>query len=137
MLLQVQLAALQTLRGVAQAAITEEKHEVKCELPLLMMKDLGSPIVGGIYTQLKVHCKFILFLSFDSAVSHDMGALQNPLTAKTAASVGERLKLLVLLHSLVRGNEAQVEVLHILLPTIIAAASANIVEESQVCEISI
>ena len=65
-----------------------------------------------------------------------MDVWQIPLTAKAAASVGERLKLLVLLHSLVGDNEAQVEVLHILLPAVIAAASANMVEETQVLKIS-
>lgn len=51
--------------------------------------------------------------------------MQGPVTAAGAGVVGEALKLLVLLHSLVDGEEAQLEVLHILLPAIIAAAFVN------------
>jgi len=51
--------------------------------------------------------------------------MQDPVTAAGAGLVGEALKLLVLLHSLVDGEEAQLEVLHVLLPAIIAAASVN------------
>lgn len=47
-------------------------------------------------------------------------------------SVGERLKLLVLFHSLVDGDQAQMEVLHILLPAMIAAASTESETYSQV-----
>ena len=47
------------------------------------------------------------------------------MTAAAAGLVGEALKLLVFLHSLVDGEEAQLEVLHVLLPAIIAAASIN------------
>ena len=136
MILQIQLAALQTLRNVVQSAITEEKHESSYELSLLMMKDLGNPIIGGVYTQLKVHCRSPPVQFFEGAESNIMNVFQIPLSTKVAASIGERLKLLVLLHSLVGGNEAQIEVLHVLLPAVIAAASANMVEETQVFETS-
>lgn len=53
------------------------------------------------------------------------------MTSAAAGLVGEALKLLVLLHSLVDGEEAQLEVLHVLLPAIIAAASVD-VKENQV-----
>jgi anaerobic C4-dicarboxylate transporter len=41
-------------------------------------------------------------------------------------SCGRGLKLLVLLHSMVEGEEAQLDVMHVLLPVIIAAASVNV-----------
>ena len=69
MILQIQLAALQTLRNVVQSAITEEKHESSFELSLLMMKDLGNPIIGGVYTQLKVHCRSPPIRFFEGAES--------------------------------------------------------------------
>ena len=123
--MQIQLAALQTLRNVVQSTITEESSY---ELSLLMMKDLSNPIIGGVYTQLKVHCKSPPIQFFQGAQYNIINVFQIPLTTKAAASIGERLKLLVLLHSLVKGNEAQIEVLHVLLPVVIAAASANMVE---------
>ncbi len=48
------------------------------------------------------------------------------MTAISAGAVGEGLKLLVLLHSMVEGEEAQLDVMHVLLPVIIAAASVNV-----------
>ena len=136
MILQIQLAALQTLRNVVQSAITEEKHESSFELSLLMMKDLGNPIIGGVYTQLKYIVDLLLFGSSRVQSLNIVNVFQIPLSTKVAASIGERLKLLVLLHSLVGGNEAQIEVLHVLLPAVIAAASANMAEETQVFETS-
>lgn len=47
------------------------------------------------------------------------------MTVVAVGAVGEGLKLLVLLHSLVEGEKAQLEVLHVLLPAIISAASVN------------
>jgi anaerobic C4-dicarboxylate transporter len=52
--------------------------------------------------------------------------MQASMTALSAGAVGEGLKLLVLLHSMVEGEEAQLDVMHVLLPVIIAAASVNV-----------
>eukprot|EP00250_Pteridium_aquilinum_P004108 c14345_g1_i1 orf=134-6829(+) len=100
--IETQLAGLQTLRTVSQTAITDGKQGSSYELALLLMKELGGAVVSVMYMLLKI-----------------------PLTAKAATSVGERLKLMVLLHSLVEGDEAQMEILHILLPAIISAASPD------------
>lgn len=107
--IEIQLAGLQTMRTVAQTAIAKNKQGPGYELALLLMKELGAVVVSVVYELVKI-----------------------PLTAKAAMSVGERLKLLVLLHSLVEGDEAQMEVLHILLPALISAASPEFEPDSQI-----
>lgn len=80
-----------------------------------------------------VSFSFVEFIHFYQCVSLMLKCwFQIPLTAKSAMSIGERLKVLVLLHSLVEGDEAQIEVLHILLPAMISAASAEFEPDSQV-----
>lgn len=106
---EVQLAGLQTLRSMAQASIAEQNQGSTYELTLLFMRELGAAVVAVVYNSIKVS-----------------------LTAKVASAVGESLKLLVLLHSLVQGDEAQIEVLHVLLPAIISSASVDVNDESQI-----
>lgn len=58
------------------------------------------------------------------------------MTPVRAGLVGEALKLLVLLHSLVDGEEAQLEVLRVLLPAVISVASVNM-HENQVRSVAL
>ncbi|GBG62555.1 hypothetical protein CBR_g31193 [Chara braunii] len=51
---------------------------------------------------------------------------QMPLTSSAAASIGEALKLFVLLHSLLDDPAGQLQVLYVLLPTIIVAAGPHL-----------
>uniref|UniRef100_A0A7I4AZ16 Uncharacterized protein n=1 Tax=Physcomitrium patens TaxID=3218 RepID=A0A7I4AZ16_PHYPA len=98
----IQLAGLQTLRTVAQAGSAEHPRGEKFAWALLLLHKLSSDVIAVIYKESK-----------------------DTMTSAAAGLVGEALKLLVLLHSLVDGEEAQLEVLHVLLPAIIAAASVD------------
>jgi hypothetical protein len=62
--------------------------------------------------------------------------MQASMTALSAGAVGEGLKLLVLLHSMVEGEEAQLDVMHVLLPVIIAAASVNVRDNQAVAALA-
>ncbi|BBN09583.1 HEAT repeat-containing protein 5 [Marchantia polymorpha subsp. ruderalis] len=98
--IQVQLAALQNLRTVSQTGSSEPKGGDSHTWALILLRELGADVTQVVYE-----------------------ATQKPLTSASAAAVGECLKLLILLYSLVEGDEAQQNVLHLLLPAIIAAAS--------------
>lgn len=52
--LQIQLAGLQTMRTVAQTAIGKNKQGPGYELALLLMKELGAVVVSVVYELLKV-----------------------------------------------------------------------------------
>ncbi|KAI5062512.1 hypothetical protein GOP47_0023051 [Adiantum capillus-veneris] len=107
--IETQLVGLQTLRMVAQTAIANRKHGSSYELALLLMKELGVAIVTFVYMLMK-----------------------SPLTSKAAISIGERLKLVLLLHSLIEGDEQQTEAMQILLPAIICAASPDTQTDAQI-----
>ncbi|MCO5560613.1 hypothetical protein L7F22_014229 [Adiantum nelumboides] len=107
--IETQLIGLQTLRTVAQTAIANSKQGSSYELALLLMKELGVAVVSVVYIVMK-----------------------SPLTSKGAVSIGERLKLVLLLHSLVEGDEQHTEVMHILLPAIICAASPDTQTDLQI-----
>ncbi|MCO5574203.1 hypothetical protein L7F22_027985 [Adiantum nelumboides] len=107
--IETQLIGLQTLRMVAQTAIANSKQGSSYELALLLMKELGVAVVSVVYIVMK-----------------------SPLTSKGAVSIGERLKLVLLLLSLVEGDEQHTEVMHILLPAIICAASPDTQTDLQI-----
>ncbi|KAL2632357.1 hypothetical protein R1flu_017043 [Riccia fluitans] len=98
--IQLQLVALQSLRAVAQAGSGEQKSGDSRTLSLILLRELGPDVTQIVYDSTKKN-----------------------LSTTSAAAVGECLKLLILMHSLVEGDEAQLNVLHLLLPAVIAAAS--------------
>ncbi|KAH9566013.1 hypothetical protein CY35_04G109200 [Sphagnum magellanicum] len=99
----VQLAGLQTLRTVAQAGLVEQPRGEIYAWALFILHRLTTDVISIVYNATKAS-----------------------MTALSAGAVGEGLKLLVLLHSMVEGEEAQLDVMHVLLPVIIAAASVNV-----------
>lgn len=102
--LSTQMSALQTLRTLCQAG-TLGQNSVWA---LTLIRLLGVAITGSVYT-----------------------TIRTKLTTATAEVVGESLKVLVLLHSLVQGDEAQRQVLHLLLPIMIAVSSVSADGNSQ------
>ncbi|XP_024543648.1 protein SWEETIE [Selaginella moellendorffii] len=96
----VQLAVVQTLSATVQAGITEQPKASKCSWALLLMRELGADVACIVEALPK-------------------GTLSS---AQTNAVV-ESLKLLVQLRSLVEGDDAQREVLHVLLMAIVQATT--------------
>ncbi|KAJ7552272.1 hypothetical protein O6H91_06G048200 [Diphasiastrum complanatum] len=99
---QVQLVVLQTLRTVVQSGLVEQPDGGNRDWALLLMLELSAEVTSVVFNTLKAN-----------------------MTIAAAGVIGESLKLLILLHSLVKNEQSQLEVLHVLLTIIIASASID------------
>eukprot|EP00850_Spirogloea_muscicola_P003098 SM000012S25360 [mRNA] locus=s12:661062:677919:- [translate_table: standard] len=99
---QVQMAGLQALKALLQAGSAEIPRGTKHRWSLLCTQALGLSAVELVYN-----------------------ACQMPLGSTTAGVLGEVLKVLLLLHSLVEGEAAQVAVLLLLLHCAVAVSGGQ------------
>eukprot|EP00850_Spirogloea_muscicola_P013780 SM000095S24994 [mRNA] locus=s95:314510:331395:- [translate_table: standard] len=102
MFVQVQMAGLQALKALLQAGSAEIPRGTKHRWSLLCTQALGLSAVELVYN-----------------------ACQMPLGSTTAGVLGEVLKVLLLLHSLVEGEDAQVAVLLLLLHCVVAVSGGQ------------
>ncbi|CAM6093367.1 unnamed protein product [Calypogeia fissa] len=102
----IQLAGLESMESVVSRGGATKQPSGGEETPrawaILLLREVGADVVQTVYS-----------------------SIQKPLTTASAAAVAESLKLLILWHSLVEGDKAQQNVLHLLLPAMIGAATAE------------
>ncbi|XP_057828164.2 protein SWEETIE isoform X1 [Cryptomeria japonica] len=107
---QVQMAGLHALRTILQTAVAENPKNNNYTVALIVMGDLASDVFSLIQNSTQ---------------------LQKLMTNELASSVGESLKLFLLLYTLIEASESQQDVLNLLLQAIIMAVSLDSEENLQ------